>query len=55
MGDLETIDLVYVLLVRDFYDREYHIEGVYRKKEDAQAAAESYEGQEPEIREEYVF
>ena len=35
MEDLETIDLVYVLLVRDFYDREYHIEGVYRKKEDA--------------------
>lgn len=46
---------VYILLVRDFYDREYHIEGVYRKKEDAQAAAESYEGQELEIREEYVF
>lgn len=46
-------DLAYVLLVRDLYDREFHIEGIYKSRHSAEMVSANYS--DCEIREEYLF
>lgn len=47
------LEYVYILLVRDWYDQELHIESVYKSREDAERYAQRY--YEYEIRKEILY